>query len=231
MANRTLVTGQTEWPLSLTPRNITVTMDRPVFTGPKPLAGREQVVSHSSGGWKISYEDIPIHVGSSGYNYDPASQVAPFKTVKQIMLLMAYDQSWIISPIIGPLSIKNRYNLGTTNPTDCFLTRDHTRGDTTIYFANSTIAPLKNGDYFELNGRLHIVLYTGIGTGNIVSSKNELTSQIWPPLRSNYSANQLLEIADPRCTCYADVNSRANSLTMQMGMNGSWNIDFTEASW
>jgi hypothetical protein len=215
MANRT--DSSLLW--SLPPKNITTIMDRPLFKGPKPLAGREQVVASSAGGWKISYSEIPVY-GAGNYNYtnDSGSKIQLYRQAMNICI--GNGLPTLVSPVIGPLSLKNRYNLGTTSPTDCSLSGAHTKGAMSITFVNSTIAPLRFGDYFELNGRLHVI--TTI-TGS--------TATIWPPLRANYSSGQLLEIADPRCLCYIEADSQANSITFQLGQIALWNVDFIEASW
>lgn len=215
MANRT----DTSYLWSLDPRNITLTMDRPVFKGPKPLSGREQVVVIDSGGWKISYEDMPIHAGGK-YNYvnDTGSLIQHYRQAMNVCI--GYGRPTLVSPLIGPMSLKNRYNLGTTTPTDCYLSSAHSRGSTTISFVNSALYPLKFGDYFELNGRLHAITYISGGF-----------AEIWPPLRKDYAANQKLEIADPRCLCYVETDSRANSITIQNGTHAFWSVDFIEASW
>jgi hypothetical protein len=103
---------------------------------------------------------------------------------------------------------------------DCYLSSSAARGAVTISVSNSAISAVKAGDYFEINGRLHLV--QGI-YGN--------SWDIWPPLRGSYAAGTQLEIDDPRMLSYVVSDSRSYEMPIQPGNVSHISIDFIEANW
>ena len=205
------------WPDNLIPKSVSVTMDRPVFKGPKPLSGREQVVAVDSGGWAISYDNIVL-AGSARY--------------------LAFRKIWAetvgaalpvyIAPDFGPHTPAVRFGM-TSSPTNCYLSSSTARGATTIPVTNSSGYALQAGDYFEINGRLHVI-----------RSISGSSWTIWPPLRSYYNGSSYqtntpsltsMEIYDPRCLMYAVSDSKSNSMTLGDNAVGSVSLEFVEANW
>lgn len=205
------------WPDLLMPQSVTVQMDRPLFKGPKPLAGREQVVAVDSGGWNVSYDNITL------------SGSTRFLTYRALWIEIAANGLPVyVKPDFGPHTARVRLGM-TSSPTTCTLSVAATKGATSITVSNSSGFALQAGDYFEINGRLHII-----------KSINTNVWTIWPPLRANYVSGSYassyplgtqLEIYDPRCLMYATVDSRANAMTLSQSGVSQVSIDFIEASW
>lgn len=245
------------WPDSLAPMNMTVTIDRPVFKGPKPLDGREQVVSSSAGGWLISYDGIPVYgantrvfksiwmsIGAFAKPIYVKPEFSPNMLAKRngITALTAdFDQvgtvknvvEWGINELLWgagePLfwgstgSGSSDFQDGasfTQSTGDCYLSSDAARGAVVISVVNSAISNVEAGDYFEINGRLHMV--QGID-GN--------SWNIWPPLRDSYPSGTQLEIDDPRMIGYLATDSRALTHNIEFGRISHISIDFIEANW
>lgn len=215
------------WPDAFAPRSMTVTIDRPVFKGPKPLDGREQVVSSSAGGWLISYEGVPVW--SARYN-----QFRPMW-----MSLAAYARPVYVKPDYTENMLARRNNISaiktkygaqnvahsdgsqfTQSTGDCILAANAKRNDVVLTVTNSTVSPVTAGDYFELDGRLHNVRAID---GNKWS--------IWPPLRKNAANGTVLEIDDPRLLAYMTTDSRGVAMQTEARNISFMNIDFIEANW
>lgn len=209
------ISGVASW--YFPPKRITLTIDRPLFKGPKPLAGREQVVAVDSGGWLVTYEDIPAG-GVSGGIYE-VNDLA-----RQIALFAGHGQAVYVRVSYGQATPRVRYNL-TSNPS-VTLTRAHSKRATTVYFRNPSTTPLKTGDYFEIDGRIHQILYFNSDVLNTESS-----AFVWPPLRAAYTLGAAIEIYDPRLLCYIQTDSRGNSYTVSMGAQMMYSVDFVEAGW
>lgn len=206
------------WPDLLMPQSVTVQMDRPLFKGPKPLAGREQVVAVDSGGWNVSYENITL-AGSTR-----------FLTYRSLWIEIAANGLPVyVKPDFGAHTYAKRNNLTVGTTPAITMSAAANRNATTISATNNATYPLQAGDYFELNGRLHIIKsYVGS------------TITFWPPLRGFYSGGVFqtstptgtaLETYDPRCLMYATVDSRANAMTLSQSGVSQVSIDFIEASW
>ena len=215
------------WPDSFAPVNMTATIDRPVFKGPKPLDGREQVVSSSAGGWMISYEGIPIYADRIRFYRSIISRTGGFARpvyIKPEFSVNSLARRNNISPILRSFATQNVSfsdgSLFSQSTSDCYLTANAARGATTISVNNSTISPVSAGDYFELSGRVYVV--HGIDGQNW---------SIWPPIREAQSSGERLEIDDPRLLAYVVTDNQALSLNLQYGRIARINIDFIEANW
>jgi hypothetical protein len=245
------------WPDNLAPMNMTATIDRPVFKGPKPLDGREQVVSSSAGGWLISYEGIPVYgdkfrqfrsiwtaIGAFARpiyvkpEFSPnmlakrngiSPDVAYFDQTGQLKNMLYWGANELLWGTSEPLFWGNdatdwsEFQDGATftqSTGDCYLLTAAARGDVLISVENSTASSVEAGDYFEINGRLHVV--HGIDGD---------TWSIWPPLRSAYDAGTQLEIDDPRMVAYLVTDSRALSQSVEFGRISRVSVDFIEANW
>ena len=245
------------WPDDLVPMNMTVTIDRPVFKGPKPLDGREQVVASSAGGWLISYDGISVYgekyrqfrsiwsaIGAFAKPIYVKPEFSPNMLAKRNGILPQttyFDQigtlknvlEWALAELTW--GVGNPICWGTTgsgwsdfqdgavftqSTGDCYLKSSAVRGDVYISVENSAVSNLEAGDYFEINGRLHLV--QGID-GDSWS--------IWPPLRQSYPSGTQLEIDDPRMVAYLVTDSRALSLSNDFGRVSRVSVDFIEANW
>lgn len=197
---------------AVAPRSITVTMDRPYWKGPKPLVGREQIVTSSAGGWKFRYNNIPIY-GQSG---------RVFQAYMGAYAL--YGPLCYISPAMGKNMLVNHK---TMTGISYKLAQAGASGDASIRVTRtgSTDATLMGGEYFEINGRLHLCV-----NATVYSSTAE-TWLIWPPLRGAYAVNTALEINDPRCLVSVVTDENAFSATYDLGVIAFVNVDFIEASW
>lgn len=217
MATRTVSAITWKFP----PKRLTLTIDRPLFKGPKPLAGREQVVAVDSGGWQISYEDIPVYrTGVTQTN-----NLSLFKA--HFAYFYGYGNPTYVRVDYGPFTIANRLKLS-SNPTSFKLSRAHAKRDTTLYFTNPPTTPLIAGDYIEIDGRIHTLATAPVTTGG---ANNENSVTVWPPLRAAYASNLEIEVYDPRVLCYIATDSRGGSVTTSMGTFISYSVDFIEASW
>lgn len=214
------------WPDNFAPVNMTVSIDRPVFKGPKPLDGREQVVSTSAGGWLISYENIPIYSANSRW----------FRSLW--IRLGGFAQAIYVKPEFSPNALAKRNNISVVTTThsdtsifsdgsrfnqstgDCRLSANALRGAVTITVTNSSISAVQAGDYIELDGRLHVV-----------QSINGTSWNIWPPLRGNYANGTVIEIDDPRCLVYLVTDSKFLSTNVEFGRVSRISVDFIEANW
>lgn len=200
-------------PIEIAPKSVTITYDRPYFTGPKPLSGREQVVSNSSGGWLFKYNDIPLY----GSKYRTFSQYMTYLTKTSIFIY--------VRPLFGPNKLVNR--LGGTISTTYTLSANVIKGDTSFVANRTGTIVLQNGDFFEINGRLHRLHNID---PNIPSSGKD-TFGFWPPLREAYASGTAIEITDPVCICNMTTNSPSFSETMDMGTIMFQSIEFIEANW
>lgn len=103
---------------------------------------------------------------------------------------------------------------------DCILAANAKRGDVTLTVTNSTVSPVAAGDYFEIDGRLHLV-----------RAIDGASWKIWPSLRKNAASGTVLEIDDPRLLAYLVTDSNALTLNQQFGRVSRVNVDFIEANW
>lgn len=194
------------------PRSITVTMDRPYWKGPKPLVGREQIVTSSAGGWKFRYNNIPIY-GQNGRIFQ--SYMAGYAISGPLCYLR---------PVLGKsMLVKHKTMTGVSYK----LALAGVVGDVNIRVTRtgSTDATLMGGEYFEINGRVHLCY------NSVVYSTTAETWSIWPPLRGAYALNTALEINDPRCLVSVVTDENAFSATYELGNIAFANVDFIEASW
>lgn len=194
------------------PRSITVTIDRPYWKGPKPLVGREQIVTSSAGGWKFRYNNIPIY-GQNGRIFN--AYMAAYALGSPLVYL---------SPALGKNMLVNHK---TMTGISYKLSLAGAAGDSSIRVTRtgSTNATLMASEYFEINGRVHLCF------NSVVYSSTEETWSIWPPLRGAYAVNTALEINDPRCLVSIVTDENAFSATYDLGNIAFVNIDFIEASW
>lgn len=215
------------WPKGvISIQDVEVQFERPAFSGPDPLVGRPQVVVSPAAGWRITYHGALAHRGN----------VQTFRAVlakhhgrAQPIYVSPYDglngpvqRAAATSPILYTFTGGYIFSTGyrfASSIQDCVLDDDAAIGATEILVANSAIAPLSPGDYFELDGRLHVI-------EDIVGT----TWSIWPGLRADYASGTVLEIADPRMKAYLDLSS-APALRLQYGHWGQASLSFVEAGW
>ncbi|MGD9545045.1 MAG: hypothetical protein AB7F41_14595 [Methylocystis sp.] len=216
------------WPEGVIPvRHVTPVKERAVSDGPQPLVGRPQSVVSPAAGWRLIYTGVlvrdfnvhalrallakiegraqPIYVGPYDYAYGPVKRAGA------------------TNPITSTFSDGTIFSDGTrweTSIYDCTLAADAAQGATQISVTNSVTAPLKGGDYFELDGRLHVIeeIVGGMWT-------------IWPDLRADHASGTVLEIADPRMKAYLETKDAAAAAQMQYGRWGEITLDFVEAGW
>jgi hypothetical protein len=207
-----------EW--TFRPQQASKTIDRPLFKGPKPLDGREQVVATSAGGWLISYDAIPI--------YD--------------VLYGAFSALWVQLAAKGrPIYVRPDLLAATPAPTlvtfsdgstysdggrlaqatgDCSLLAPAARGATVISVTNSVANPRTVGSFFEINGRAHII-----------DAIDGISWSIWPALRADYPAGTVLEVDDPRVLAYLTSDSKATVMNTDARQLTLMSFQFTEAGW
>jgi hypothetical protein len=216
------------WPESVVPvRHVTVIKERAALSGPSPLVGRGQTVVSPAGGWRVIYTGVlarpeslatlralmakiegrsqPIYVGPYDYANGPVKR--------------AGATSPIFYTFTGGYIFSTGYRFASSIK-DCALAAAASIGATEIEVANSVMAPLEPGDYFELDGRLHVV-------EDIVGD----LWTIWPPLRADYASGTVLEIADPRMKAYLETKDAAAATQMQYGRWGETTLEFVEAGW
>lgn len=246
-----------DWPDRFAPASMSVVIDRPVFKGPKPLDGREQVVMSSAGGWRITYDGVavygdlyrqfrsiwlstvamakPIYIKPEFTSNMLATRngvvadMAYFDQVGTLKSMLTWGASELLWGSAEPLFWGNDatdwsdFQDGATftqSTGDCYLLAAASRGAVSILVENSTASSVEAGDYFELDGRLHVV--NGIDGD---------TWSIWPPLRANYSSGATLEIDDPRLLAYVVTDSNSANMPIQNGGVSRLTIDFIEANW
>jgi hypothetical protein len=209
------------WPDSIfRPAQASATIDRPLFKGPKPLDGREQVVAASAGGWAISYEGVPIY----GNLYAAWRALWIKIAAKGLPVYVAPD---LISAI--PARTLTTHGDNTTfsdgssysqSTGDCSLVAAGVMGSRVISVTNSVARPREAGHWFELNGRAHIIQEIS-GT----------TWTIWPSLRADYASGTVLEIDDPRVLCVLMPDSHANVMATDARQLTLMSLQFVEAGW
>lgn len=215
------------WPVSLTPNNVRVRIERPAITGAPVISGRPQVVISSGGSWRISYTQVAF----TGRNFLRfRALLAALSGAVQPIYVSPYDflhaphlRAGLARPIIVRFSDGFAFDDGfafSESTSDCVLAAACASGVTTISVTNSAVAPLSAGDYFELAGRLHLVRAI-VGT----------QWSIWPPTRAAYASGEKLEIDDPRCLCYLDTSADGPDPDVQFGQLGFGNFEFIEARW
>jgi hypothetical protein len=208
------------WPdQSFRPQQASATIDRPLFKGPKPLDGREQVVASSAGGWLISYDALPVY----------GSLYAAWRVLWLKMAakgLPAYVKPDLItavpSPTLTVFSDTKTFSDGSSfaqSTGDCSLSAAGVQGASVISVTNSVARPRAAGDWFEINGRAHIIQAIDGGDWTI-----------WPSLRGDYASGTVLEIDDPRVLCYLTPESRAtmNTDARQLTLVS---LQFMESGW
>lgn len=207
--------------------DVQVEWDRPAYSGPDPLVGRPQVVVSPAAGWRITYHGALAHRGSvHAFRAMLARQrgfVHPVYVGPYDLLNGPVRRANATSPVTSTFSDGTIFSDGTYWATpifDCILSASASEGDVEISVTNSVYAPLKAGDYFELDGRLHLV--ESIDESGIWS--------VWPPLRADYASATVLEITDPRMKAYLDIND-SQALRLQHGHWGSLSLTFVEAGW
>jgi hypothetical protein len=219
------------WPSGLAPQNPVLSIDRPLWKGPKPLAGREQYVMSSAGGWTLSYESVPIWKLQTLPQYRAvwgllAGGGAPVYVSAFDRANSPASRAGASTPTLLAFSTGVIFSTGvefTRNTGDCLLAAAAAQNATQLSINNSSVAPVTAGDYFELNGRLHVITGIWPGTPTLID--------IWPPTRAAYALNTPLEIDDPRFLAYLTPDSAALSQKLDFAGFGYANFDFTEASW
>lgn len=215
-----------DWPDRFAPASMSVVIDRPVFKGPKPLDGREQVVMSSAGGWRITYDGVAVY--GDLYRQFRSLWLSAVAMAKPIYIKPEFTSNMLatrngITPILTNFTDASKYSdlaQSIQSTGDCILASAASRGDVSITVTNSTLSPVNAGDYFELAGRLHTVV-----------SINGNTWGIWPPLRANYATGSKLEIDDPRLLAYVVTDSNSANMPIQNGGVSRLTIDFIEANW
>jgi len=215
-----------KWPLKTIPlRHVSVIKARPVTRGPQPIAGRPQTVVSSAGGWRI------VYAGCLAHSMNVLAFRALLATIEgraQPIYVGPYDhangpvrRSAAVSPIYYRFTSGAIFTSGyrfVSSLSDCTLAADAAKGATEITITNSTQAPIAAGDYFEINGRLHVI-------EELVGS----AARIWPPLRAAYASGTKIEIDDPRMIAYLETNEVGPQ--MQYGHWGEVDLAFEEANW
>jgi hypothetical protein len=211
----------TVWPDSLfRPAGSSATIDRPLFKGPKPLSGREQVVASDGGGWLISYSEIPIY----GSNFSTwralwlkiAAMGLPVYVAPDLITAVPAATSSTFSDLES-FSDGEDFAQSTS---DCVLAAAAVQGTRTISVTNSSARPRSAGDWFELDGRAHII-----------QEINSTVWTVWPSLRADYASGTVLEIDDPRVKVYLTPDSKGNTLTHDVRQVAMMSLDFVEAGW
>jgi hypothetical protein len=209
------------WPDTLfRPAGASATIDRPLFKGPKPLSGREQVVAADGGGWLISYTGIAVY----GSNYSAWRSLWLKVAAMGLPVYVAPD---LITAIPAATSTEfsdlEAFSDGASfaqRTGDCSLSAAAVRGTRTISVTNSSARPRSAGDWFELDGRAHII-----------QEINGTTWTIWPSLRDNYASGTVLEIDDPRVKVYLLPDSKGNTMNTDSRQLTMMSLEFIEAGW
>lgn len=208
------------WPDSFRPQQMSATIDRPLLKGPKPLDGREQVVASSAGGWMISYDGVPVYGALyqawRGLWVTIAAQGKPVYVSPSLI-----DNG--TAPALTVFSDSTTFSDGTSfaqSTSDCSLASAASQGATTISVTNSSARPRVVGDWFELNGRAHVI--------QAISGSSWT---IWPPLRANYASGTVLEIDDPRVLAYLTPDGRGNVMNTDARKLTLVSLQFIEAGW
>ncbi|MGJ0505605.1 MAG: hypothetical protein ACR652_00435 [Methylocystis sp.] len=103
---------------------------------------------------------------------------------------------------------------------DCSLSAAAARGARTISVTNSVSRPRAVGDWFEIDGRAHLI--------QAIDGSNWT---IWPTLRANYASGAVLEIDDPRVLAYLTADSRANAMPIEARQLTLMSLEFIEVGW
>jgi hypothetical protein len=209
------------WPnTTFWPEKLAARIDRPLFKGPTPLEGREQVVASSAGGWQISYEGIYVYSGI--YSAWRAIWIALVAQGKPVYvkpdMITAVPSSTLTTFSDTTVFSDSTYFAQSTG--DCVLAAAAFLGDTVISVTNSSTNPKVAGDWFEINGRAHIIQEIS-GT----------SWTVWPSLRDDYASATVLEIDDPRVLCYLTPDSRAAAMNTDTRQLTRVTLDFIEAGW
>jgi hypothetical protein len=152
------------WPAYPGPSSVALTIDRPMFKGPPPLSGREQVVVSTAGAWKLDLKLVPvfpnvisefrafwarlggkaqpIYVGPVDYVNSPSHRLG------------------VATPVLSAFSTGAIFSNGakfSRRTSDCILFSAAPLAATSITALNSVSAPVRPGDYIEISGRLHVI--------------------------------------------------------------------------
>lgn len=246
------------WPDAFAPVNMTVTIDRPVFKGPKPLDGREQVVSSTAGGWLISYEGIPVYgsnsrwfrslwssVGSLARKIYVKPEFSPNTLARRNGINPVYsgfdpfgsEKSllfWSAGQIVWGSSFP--FAWGNENVSDYASFEDGS------FFSQSTgdcylkTAALRGAATISVENSTFPIVEPGDyieldGRLHVVQSIDGTSWNIWPPLRANYKSGTVIEIDDPRCLMYLVTDSKFLSTNVEFGRLSRVSVDFIEANW
>jgi hypothetical protein len=214
------------WPAALCPRDVTPVMADASFSGGAPFSGAPQIVASSNGRWRFIYHDVRFKAEN-------------ILTARALLAYLARMRKIYVGPQNGIYSPARR--AGVTTPTlrnftngfaftngfgfaqrtaDCTLAAAAKIGATQIPVTNSVIAPLSAGDYFEIDGRVHLI--------------EEISGSawtIWPSLRADCASGTILEIDDPRMLARLDPKSQALACQMQVGWTGLATFEFIEEHW
>ena len=246
------------WPDNLAPVSMTITIDRPVFKGPKPLDGREQVVSSGAGGWLISYENIPVY----GNRY---------RQLRSIWLAIGgFARPIYVKPEFSVNMLARRNNISALySGFDPFGVEKNTLfwGSGEIIWGTSNpiawgsesasdFASYEDGSFFSQSTGDCVLAASAARGATTISVTNSTVSQveagdyieldgrlhvvqqifdgswnIWPPLRSSYAIGTVIEIDDPRCLAYLVTDSKFLSVQSDYGRVSRISVDFIEANW
>ncbi|WP_363346283.1 hypothetical protein [Methylocystis echinoides] len=214
------------WPKELRPRDVTPAMVDPTISGGPTISSAPQLVASASGRWRLVYHEVRFREEN-------------ILKARALLAYLARSGRLYVGPMNGIYSPAGRANVAT--PTlaqfsngyklssgyklaqriwDCTLDDDVKAGDVRIPVNNSPTAPLSAGDYFEIEGRLHVI--------------QEIRGDkwtIWPELRADYTFGTVLEIDDPRMLARLDPKSQALACQMQLGWTGLATFEFLEERW
>lgn len=215
------------WPAVLAPQAVTPGIDSAAREGAPAIDTAPQLVMSGFGRWRLTYHNVRlresnIRTGRALLSY-LAGRLQPIYVGPMNWAFRPAKRANVNSPSLYTFTAKTfvdgrKFERRLTN---CTLAAAANFGATQIKVTNSVTAPVSAGDYFELNGRLHLVedVY---GNGDW---------KIWPPLRDSYAASTVLEIDDPRMLARLDPRSQALAAELQLAWTGFATFDFLEERW
>lgn len=201
-------------------------MVKPYEAGPDPLDGGEpQFVVSDNGRWRFTYHGVTINADNV---HAFRALMARHRGRGALIYISPYDRrNGPVYRVNGQSVISTKWSDGTTwsdgtqwaeSISDCVLSADVVQGATQIPITNSVLAPLKVGDFFELDGRVHMIedLTGGVAT-------------VWPQLRKAHASGTMLEIADPRLLAFLSLDTPA----FRSGVSsfGQLSLTFQEERW
>lgn len=245
------------WPDEFGPRSMSITIDRPVWKGPKPLNGREQTVTSAAGGWIVAYEGVPIY-------RDRYRQFRPLW-----ILATAFARPIYVKPEYTENMLARRNNiqpLASGFDPYGISKNDLTWSISALYWgASGSLAfgdeaaeytSFEDGSFFiQSTGDCRLSASANRGAVQISVANSSVSPvevgdyfeingrvhtvtgidgqlwNIWPSLRSNYAAGTVLEIDDPRLMAYMTAESRNQTMPTEARAISFMSLEFIEANW